>query len=225
MKKKFGLTLVGALLLFGGMSVGALASAQLQEIKAYLNGEIKVRMNGQVVQLNDASGKAVLPITYNGTTYLPVRAVSTVLDIPVQYDGGAKEVLLGERLEGVPINQEQFSNTLYTKDSALTTYGGKDYKEVLYSPPNDTFNYTAFTPNGKYKTLVLQFAAIEKEVESIEIIDNDTNALLKKVEAVTIEEGLKTIEVDISGVKNIAINVKKPKEGGFLIPLTTSYYK
>lgn len=225
MKKKLGLTLVGALLLFGGMSVGALASAQLQEIKAYLNGEIKVRVNGQVVQLNDASGKAVLPITYNGTTYLPVRAVSTVLGIPVQYDGGAKEVLLGERLEGVPINQESFGNTLYTKDSALTTYAGKDYKEVLYSPPNDTFNYAALTPNGKYKKLVLQFAAIEQNVKSIEISDNDKNALLKKVEEVTTEEGLKTIEVDITGVKNIAINVKKPKEGGFFIPLTTSYYK
>ncbi|MFD3262177.1 stalk domain-containing protein [Paenibacillus lentus] len=225
MKKKLALILGGAVLLFGGMSLGAAASSQLQEIKAFLNGGIKVRVDGDIAQLKDTNGKAVLPITYNGTTYLPVRAVADVLGVPVKYDAQTNEVLLGEQSEGVPIKQEDYNNTLYSKDPSDTTLQGHDYKEVLYSAPGMNMDYTAINPNGKYMKLYLQFAAIDKEVEHVEIIDQDKNALLKKVEGITPESGMQTIEVDITGVKNISINVKKDKDGGYMIPLTTSYYK
>ncbi|MNJ63601.1 hypothetical protein D3C77_595160 [compost metagenome] len=167
----------------------------------------------------------MLPITYNGTTYLPVRSVADVLGVPVKFDAQANEVLLGEQSEGVLIKQEDFNNTLYSKDPSHTTFNGQDYKEVLYSPPGEQFNYAAISPNGKYKKLYLQFAAVGKNMEYIEIKDNDKNVLLKKVEGITLESGMQTIEVDIAGVKNIAINVKKEVDGGFIIPLTTSYYK
>lgn len=79
-----------------GMSISGWASSQLQEIKAYLNGELKIRMDGQVVPLQDGNGDEVLPVTYEGTTYLPIRSISQLLDIDVHYDSQAKEVLLGE---------------------------------------------------------------------------------------------------------------------------------
>ncbi|AZK48647.1 stalk domain-containing protein [Paenibacillus lentus] len=224
-KKKLALILGGAVLLFGGMSLGAAASSQLQEIKAFLNGGLKVRVDGNIAQLKDANGKSVLPITYNGTTYLPVRAVADVLGVAVKYDAQANEVLLGEQLEGVPIGRENFNNTLYSKDPSHTTLNGQDYKEVLYSAPGRNINYTALTPNGKYTKLYLQFAAIDKDVEHIEIKDLDNKALLKKVEGITPESGMQTIEVDITGVKTITINIRKDKDAGYMIPLTTSYYK
>ncbi|MNH98723.1 hypothetical protein D3C73_514690 [compost metagenome] len=225
MRKKLLITTVGALILVSGISIGAFASSGLQEIKAFLNGDLKVRVNGEVAQLNDANGKAVSPITYNGTTYLPVRAVAEALDVAVAYDAAAGEVILGERLEGTAIKNEEYNTTLYSKDPAQTTFGDKNYGEVLFSTPGKNIGYTALNPNGKYQKLYLQFAAIEKEIESVEITNNDTNALLKKVGPIATAEGMQTIEVDIAGVKNIAINVKLESDGGFVIPLTTSYYK
>lgn len=225
MKKKVVTTLCGTMILLVGMGTGAFASSQLQEIKALLNGDLKIRVNGEITPLKDGNGKAVLPITYKGTTYLPVRSVSEILDVPVNYDGAAKEVIIGEQQAGVPVKQEDFNTSLYTKDPALTKYGSKNYKEVLYSAPNSNIKYTALSPNGKYQKLVLQFAAIGKEVESLEIRDNDKNVLLKKVEKISPNSDLQTIEVDISGVKNIAINVTQAVEGGFIIPLDTSIYK
>lgn len=62
-------------------------------------------------------------------------------------------------------------------------------------------------------------------MEILEIRDNDKNVLLKKVEKISANSDLQTIEVDISGVKNIAINVTQAVEGGFIIPLDTSIYK
>lgn len=225
MKNKFAVTLCGAAILMVGMGVGAFASAPLQEIKAYLNGEVKIRVNGEITPLKDAQGKTLLPITYNGTTYLPVRAISNALDIPVDYDAKAKEVIIGERLDGVPITQEDYNDTLYSKDPAQTKFGNKDYGEVLYSSPGSNIKYTAVSPNGKFQKLILQFATIEKEAESVEIRDIDTNALLKKVEGIVPASGIQTIEVDIAGVKNISIDVKQATDGGFIIPLTTSFYK
>lgn len=225
MRKKMVLVLGGALLLMSGMSIGAAASTQLQEIKAYLNGGIKVRADGNIVQLKDANGKTVLPITYNGTTYLPVRSVSNLLGVPVKYDVQLNEVVLGEQSESVSIKQADFNNTLYSKDPSQTTFQGKDYKEVLYSAPGANINYTALSPNGKYKKLYLQFTAIDKDVEYIEIKDISKNTLLKKVENISLASGMQTIEVDITGVKHISIDVKKENDGGFMIPLTTSYYK
>lgn len=225
MKKKVVTTLCGTMILLVGMGTGAFASSHLQEIKAFLNGDLKIRVNGEITPLKDGNGKAVLPITYKGTTYLPVRSVSELLDVPVNYDGTAKEVIIGEQQAGIPVKQEDFNTSLHTKDPALTKYGGKNYKEVLYSAPNSNIKYTALSPNGKYQKLVLQFAAVGKEVESIEIRDNDKNVLLKKVEKISPNSDLQMIEVDISGVKNVAINVTQAVDGGFIIPLDTSIYK
>lgn len=225
MKKKLLVTFGGTLLLLVGMAAGALASTQLQEIQAYLNGELKVRVNGEIAILKDADGNQVLPITYEGTTYLPVRGIANLLDIPVNYDEQAKEVLLGELAAGVPISREDFNNTLYSKDPAQTQFGGNEYSEVLYSAPGSNIKYTALSPAGKYTKLVLQFAATAQEIETLEITDIDTNALLKKVTGISPSAGIQTIEVTITGVKNISIQVTQPTDGGFFIPLTTSYYK
>lgn len=225
MKRKLMISFAGAFILLSGISIGAFASSNLQEIKAYLNANLKVRVNGEIAQLMDANGNAVLPITYKGTTYLPVRAVADTLNVAVNYDAAAGEVILGERLEGTAVKNEEFNQTLYSKDPTQTTFGDKDYKEVLFSASNSNIKYAALNPNGKYQKLYLQFAAIGTEVESIAISDNDNNTLLKKVGPISVEAGIQTIEVDIAGVENIAINVQQSKEGGFFIPLTTSYYK
>ncbi|WP_052429638.1 hypothetical protein [Paenibacillus borealis] len=115
--------------------------------------------------------------------------------------------------------------TVYSKDSAQTTFGGKDYGEVLYSASGSNIKYTALSPGGKYTKLILQFAATGQDVDGIEIKDIDKNTLLKKVEKISLSAGIQTIEVSISGVSNISIDVKQPVDGGFIIPLTTSYYK
>lgn len=226
LKRKILLSFIGTMLLFIGIGIGALASTNLEQIKAFLNHDLKVRVDGKVVQLDDGNGNAILPITYNGSTYLPIRAVSNLLNVGVHYDSEAYEVHLGERLDGIAIIHEKFNDVLYSKEPSQTTFGGIDYEDVLYSAPGSNQGYTALTPDKKYQTLYLQFAPIAGDIEHIEIKDHQKNALLKKVENITVEDGMQTIEVDIAGVETITIRVrKKTNDSGFMIPLKTSYYK
>ncbi len=44
----------------------------------------------------DANGNVVEPFTMNGTTYLPVRAISNALEKDVEWDGEAFSVYIGK---------------------------------------------------------------------------------------------------------------------------------
>jgi hypothetical protein len=64
-------------------------------IQAVLSPDITLKYNGEVQVMRDVNGNIVYPIMYNGTTYLPVRAVSNMLDLPVAWIGETKTIELG----------------------------------------------------------------------------------------------------------------------------------
>ena len=56
--------------------------------------DIKVTLDGKLIALTDANGKTVEPFAVAGTTYLPVRAVSSALGLEVGWDGDSHTVIL-----------------------------------------------------------------------------------------------------------------------------------
>ncbi len=103
MKKTRVLLMACAIML--SFCLGAAATGNLQEIKAFLNYGITVKLDGEEQIMHDVNGKRVYPITYEGTTYVPVRAVSNMLGIDVNWDGTTNTVLLGEN----PAPEVQYS--------------------------------------------------------------------------------------------------------------------
>ncbi|CAH1220725.1 stalk domain-containing protein [Paenibacillus sp. JJ-223] len=83
-----GMTLTGA--------AGVFAGTQLEKISAYLNHGISFNVNGSAYTPTDGSGNKLAPITYNNSTYLPVRALADALHVPVSYDGKKGQVIIGE---------------------------------------------------------------------------------------------------------------------------------
>jgi hypothetical protein len=75
-------------------SVGVYAASGLQEIKAYLNEELKFTLDGADWYPKDENGELLPPITYNGATYLPVRPVATLSGTGVGYDALSNKVAL-----------------------------------------------------------------------------------------------------------------------------------
>lgn len=76
-------------------SAGVFAGANLQKINAYLNQGIGFELNGKAYTPVGENGKKLAPITYENTTYLPVRALANVLDVPVTFDAAKNKVQIG----------------------------------------------------------------------------------------------------------------------------------
>lgn len=57
--------------------------------------DIHVTLNGKLLALKDSDGNTVEPFIFNGSTYLPVRAISEALGLTVSYDEAAKIVKVG----------------------------------------------------------------------------------------------------------------------------------
>lgn len=93
--KKTTFALFLALTLAIGLGVGAIAAANNETISALLSRDITITYNGQAQTFADAQGNRVYPILYNGTTYLPVRAVAGLVNLPVDYNGATNTVVLG----------------------------------------------------------------------------------------------------------------------------------
>lgn len=76
-------------------SVGVYAGSNLPQIQAYLNNKVGIFVNNSEFKPVDDKGNRQYPITYNNSTYLPVRAVSEALGVPIQYDQATNRILIG----------------------------------------------------------------------------------------------------------------------------------
>ena len=83
--------LIGAML----TSVGVFAKNIRQTIDAvYMN--VKLVIDGEEITPKDVDGNIVEPFIYNGTTYLPVRAIGEAFDKDVHWDGETATVYVGD---------------------------------------------------------------------------------------------------------------------------------
>ncbi|KUP21574.1 stalk domain-containing protein [Paenibacillus sp. DMB5] len=101
MSKKSGMKgfVVGAAVTASlAMSVSAYADTITKKI-AVTYDDIIVELNGQETALKDATGATVEPFIYNGTVYLPARAISEAVGLTASYDKTTKTVSLTGAVE------------------------------------------------------------------------------------------------------------------------------
>ena len=115
---------------------------------------IKVTMDGSPVALVDANGSAVEPFAINGTTYLPVRAVSNALGLSVNWNAATSTVELsssGRQEQPVPSTEPEPSV------SETATFGQQNAL-------NKALEYLSFMPFS-YSGLLnqLEFEGFTKE--------------------------------------------------------------
>jgi hypothetical protein len=147
--KRFAVIIIATVLLFSTCLQGTYAAvpnsgAVAQKmIMFYLKPDISVELNGVRQVFKDANGQTVYPIINNGTTYLPVRAVSAIMKEPVEWDSGSNTIFIGKTL-----TNPTKTNALIPTDAAAAAEES-DNEELAGLKPGLVAGYT------KYDVLVM----------------------------------------------------------------------
>ncbi len=89
-KRKKTITFFVALMVLLSICTVSLAQGQYKQISAWI-GDVKITNNGTLVNMD------VQPLIINGTTYVPVRALSDIFDKEVGWNGNTHTVILKDK--------------------------------------------------------------------------------------------------------------------------------
>ncbi|MEE1225242.1 MAG: stalk domain-containing protein [Clostridia bacterium] len=82
--------------------------------------DIKISLNGKIIEPKDANGNKIEPFIIEGTTYLPVRAVGDALGLNVEWEATSKTVLLTDSSKSISTT----GKVVYEKGGIKITYVG-----------------------------------------------------------------------------------------------------
>lgn len=103
MKKRF-LRLIAGALIGAMLTSGVVFAKQISETAELFYNNIKIYIDGGEIVPKDANGNVVEPFIMNGTTYLPVRAISNAFGKDVEWDGSTQSVYIGKKDQTKPDN-------------------------------------------------------------------------------------------------------------------------
>lgn len=208
-------------------AMGATAAGALQEIKAYLNSGITIKYEGEAQVMTDAQGARVYPITYNGTTYVPIRAVSNMLDVKVDWDQASQTVLLGDPAAGenaaetvdmIETMRAYFLTNVFGANAVQIQESAKRNVEISGIPCThwlqlnlDRFSSKgdkcagAFNVQGKYDALTFQYYANQDTV--LQVLGDD-DAVLAEVQVVG-SQVAHSLTVPLMGSRQVKFQVER----------------
>ncbi len=162
--------LVAGILIGTTVTGGTVIATNTTTLYDVIANGVKIVVDGQKLNPTDAQGNKVEPIIYNGTTYLPVRAVANALGKAVYWDGPNTTVYLGEmggalkyptteicdldnlgstfRIAGADKLMDNYGNP-YANAIYSANYSGKF--ETILNMKYSKFKCTIYTPKGYSK--------------------------------------------------------------------------
>ena len=148
----------------GGSSVAPVEDAKATHTTvsvAIAYRDITIVLDGAALSPADAAGNPVEPFLLDGTTYLPVRAISEALDLTVTWDGTTNTVILtseGYTPVTPPAADNAGGSTAQTPgDNAGTSSGGSSGQENN-TPGHTTGIYVGSIESDKFHYPSCRFA-------------------------------------------------------------------
>lgn len=176
--------------------------------------DIKLVVNGKEVTPKDVNGNVVEPFAYNGTTYLPVRAVGEALGKTVRWDGETKTVHLGETLPQATYLVDVCKASTQADEKGLV-YRAADHTSFQvagkwYSQGCRADTSSAFELGGKYESLTFDLLFVDGDFY---VSENPLSIYLDGELAQTIEwkkgGGIQTVTVPLNYAQTIAFSKKE----------------
>jgi len=197
-----------------------LASSISKNLEVFYSS-IKIYVDDTLVTPTDATGKVVEPFIYNGTTYLPVRAISNAFSKSVYWDGNTQSIYLGVHQSDEPkayLNNLEWFTRTGSSDAIIDWSNPKDNMGNLYS-----FGYYLWTNgsksyaiNGQYTKMTGNYVISDTGKNKSQLISTlniygDDILIYSK----TLEQGNSPVkfDIDLSGVNTLKIEVSRNGSG------------
>lgn len=224
MKKLVSGILIGALL-----TSGMVFAKQATEKIEVIYDNIKLIIDGKEYQPTDANGNAVEPFAYNGTTYLPLRAVANAFDKEVDWEAQTSTITLGtknyEWLDQMGFVEYETTGTKTNfapiEKGQQMTDGIKYDRGIKFTLSDDTYNgaienndgtiecyeHISYLLNGNYTsfdgTLACWRSVYSNDIARIKIYGD--GELIYTSPAISVGTKSTHINIDVSGVKVMKI--------------------
>ena len=149
-------------------SAGVFAANIYDTITAEVRTDYTITLDGETQTLKDGKGNTIYPLSYNGTTYLPVRAVANMAGLDVDWIKDTKTVKL-------TTPADSGNQTTPSKPSKPDTNTGSDTSASSYKDTITSYNKDA--------------EALKKEAGNVTKVSDQTknrenfNAVKVKIEA------------------------------------------
>ena len=190
-----------ALALCTGMVTGTALAANTvyKNIRVQYCG-IKLMVNGAPVTPKDANGSTVEPFIYNGTTYLPVRAVGNALGQDVSWNGNTKTVYIGMNESDTAakkLTPYETSGSLYVMEQKgnSVVMMGKTYTQGLQVWNDSSALYSL---DGNYKSVEMDIGHLDGESSHEMSVNFYVDGELVDTYALTGEMQTQHIKVDLN---------------------------
>lgn len=192
MKKGIMKVAVTTTLFVAMASASAFAAETTKNVQIQFDN-IQLVVDGVPITPKDANGSRIEPFIYNGTTYLPIRAVGEAVGKQVTWDGATKTVYLGEAPNETnylvdicpPYEVKPYSTRFEVSNSIKM--GGKTYAHgfTLTGEDGEDETYALFNLDGNYSTLEFDLG----HVDGSRMYDGAFNIYLDGKYSQTIEIG------------------------------------
>ncbi len=213
--------------LIAGVLVGAMLTSGVvfaksgTEIIEALYKDIKIYVDGEKITPKDATGKTVEPFIYNGTTYLPVRAIGEAIEKDVNWDGSSNSVYIGK----MPGKETYLTDICPAYDfdewryEECTSNNGKNFSMAgeLYTrgftvtPYNCESVISLFNLNGQYNTLSFTAGHVDGTAnQNLELRIYADNELIKIIK-LKHNQMPSTYNVNLSGALQLKIEAINPE--------------
>ena len=161
-------------LIIGCMAVFA---EPIEKVITATYNDIKIYIDGAKIEPKDVDGNKVEPFVYNGTTYLPVRAIGQAFDKTVDWDGTTQSIYIGQKpgsvqymFDIVPAYQsdayEEYSSIKSGGDKSFMMSGVKYINGCVWSPysgMSGDISFSLYNLNGQYDEISGMLGHIDNE--------------------------------------------------------------
>ncbi len=172
-RKQFFSGLVTGVLLTVLIAAVAVPALALSQMNIGVYSGINVYVDDVKIDPKDVNGNSVPVFAYNGTTYLPIRAISNALGKPIQWDGSTNSVYVGKHAGAAQYlmtvcppyetNYGYYSANGSKKDgSSVFEMANKTYTHGFMVDINRSGGATAiFNLNGQYQKLEFDLGHVD----------------------------------------------------------------